>query len=212
MFNTLQLPSGHITHRGARFVNRFLTPSLFWLAVIALVLGSGAVRAESGVPNAVPPVGTHKGDDVPQPIEFPHNTHADVNQINCMYCHTYARRSKVAGIPPTSKCMGCHSVIATDKPRIKKLTEYWENKEPPPWRKVHDVPDYVHFTHEKHLKRFVFDNEGMQVENVAEVCAFCHGEVKKMTVAHKVKPLNMGFCRRCHEANEGPFDCWKCHK
>ncbi len=213
MFNTLQLPSGHITHCGARFVNRFLTPSLFLLVFSALlVLSAGAAHAESVVPNAVPPVGTHDGDDVPQPIEFPHNTHVDVNKINCMYCHTYARRSPVAGIPPTSKCMGCHSVIATDKPRIKKLTEYWENKEPPPWRKVHDVPDYVHFTHEKHLKRFVFDNEGMEVENVSEVCAFCHGDVKNMTVAHKVKPLNMGFCRRCHEANEGPFDCWKCHK
>lgn len=180
-----------------------------------LLILSGAVYgpiASAEVPNAVPPQGTHDGDDVPQPIEFPHNTHADANDINCMYCHTYARRSKVAGIPPTSKCMGCHSVIATDKPRIQKLTEYWENNEPPQWNKVHDVPDYVHFTHEKHLQRFVFNNEGMEVENVSEVCAFCHGDVKKMTVANKVKPLNMGFCVRCHEANGGPSDCWKCHK
>lgn len=179
------------------------------LGVAALFL-SFTVVAE--VPGVVPPQGTHAGEDVPQPIEFPHDIHADVNKINCMYCHTYARRSKVAGIPPTSKCMGCHSVIATDKPRIKQLTEFWENREPPPWNKVHDVPDYVHFTHEKHLKRFVFDNEGLATENVSEVCAFCHGEVKKMTVAHKVKPLNMGFCKRCHEANQGPFDCWQCHK
>ena len=179
------------------------------LLVLALVL-SGPALAD--VPNAVPPEGDHKSDIVPQPIHFPHDTHAKINEINCMYCHTYARRSKVAGIPPTSKCMGCHSVIATDRDRIKKLTEYWENKEVPPWKKVHDVPDYVHFTHEKHLKRFVFDNEGMEVERVSEVCAFCHGEIKEMTVADKVKPLNMGFCQRCHEANGGPSDCWKCHK
>jgi len=181
-----------------------------FFSVLAGVFIVAAAQAE--VPNAKPPVGTHSGEDVPQPIEFPHDIHADVNGINCMYCHTYARRSKVAGIPPTSKCMGCHSVIATDKPRIKKLTEYWEKKEPPQWNKVHDVPDYVHFTHEKHLKRFVFENEGMDVENVSEVCAFCHGDVKKMTVAEKVKPLNMGFCVRCHEQNDGPSDCWKCHK
>jgi hypothetical protein len=129
-----------------------------------------------------------------------------------MYCHTYARRSKVAGIPPLSKCMGCHSVIATDKPRIKKLTEYWEKGIAPPWKKVHDVPDFVHFTHEKHLKRFIFSNPGMKVEKAYEVCAFCHGQVKNMVVARKVKPLNMGFCVRCHEANNGPHDCWKCHK
>lgn len=168
--------------------------------------------AFAAVPNAVPPVGTHSGDDVAQPIEFPHDIHTEVNQINCMYCHTYARRSKVAGIPPTSKCMGCHSIIATDKPRIQKLTEYWEKGESPKWKKVHDLPDFVHFTHEKHLKKFVFNNEGMKVENVSEVCAFCHGDVKKMTVANKEKPLNMGFCLRCHEANGGPSDCWKCHK
>ncbi|KAF0192405.1 MAG: hypothetical protein FD165_1030 [Gammaproteobacteria bacterium] len=180
------------------------------VTAFAALLLSFTVVAE--VPGAIPPQGAHDGKDVAQPIEFPHNIHADVNKINCMYCHTYARRSKVAGIPPTSKCMGCHSVIATDKPRIKKLTEYWENREPPPWNKVHDVPDYVHFTHEKHLKRFVFDNDALPTENVSEVCAFCHGEVKTMTVAHKTKPLNMGFCKRCHEANHGPFDCWQCHK
>lgn len=184
--------------------------------LMAVLLGFGAVfaagAARAEVPNAVPPQGTHKGVDVPQPIDFPHDIHADINGINCMYCHTYARRSKVAGIPPTSKCMGCHSVIATDKPRIKQLTEYWEKNEPPQWNKVHDMPDFVHFTHEKHLQRFVFKNEGMKVENVSEVCAFCHGDVKKMTVANKVKPLTMGFCVRCHEANGGPSDCWKCHK
>lgn len=184
---------------------------MWMFATLFLIVTMGQVLAE--VPNAVPPVGTHKGEDVPQPIEFPHDIHAKINQINCMYCHTYARRSRVAGIPPTSKCMGCHSVIATDKARIKTLTEeYWAKKKPPLWNKVHDVPDYVTFSHEKHLQRFVFENEGMDVARVSEVCAFCHGDVKEMTVANKTKPLNMGFCRRCHEANKGPADCWQCHK
>ena len=178
--------------------------------ILVLFMTSTLARAE--VPGVVAPTETYAGKDVPQPIEFPHNIHAKINKINCMYCHTYARRSKVAGIPPTSKCMGCHTVIATDKPRIKKLTEYWEKNEPPQWNKVHDVPDFVHFTHEKHLKRFLFDNDKMPVERVSEVCAFCHGDIKEETVAKKTRPLNMGFCRRCHEANNGPFDCWKCHK
>ncbi len=190
----------------------WLWASFLPLVVFVFMMSSVEAYAEGTVPNAVAPKGTHEGENVPQPIDFPHDVHAKINEINCMYCHTYARRSAVAGIPPTSKCMGCHSVIATDKPRIQQLTEYWEKREPPPWRKVHDVPDYVHFTHEKHLKRFVFDNPELPVERVSEVCAFCHGDVKNMTVAHKVKPLNMGFCVRCHEANKGPSDCWKCHK
>ncbi len=201
-FVSKQYGSGMMQSRLGRSLVSLMTALL---GVCGMMFVTGAYAE---VPNSVPPVGTYSGKHVPQPIEFPH----DINGINCMYCHTYARRSKVAGIPPTSKCMGCHSVIATDKPRIKQLTEYWDKKEPPQWNKVHDMPDYVHFTHEKHIQRFVLNNEGMKVENVSEVCAFCHGEVKKMTVAQKVKPLTMGFCVRCHEANGGPSDCWKCHK
>jgi len=183
--------------------------------VLGLVAGMLAMTPAMATKyDVVPPEGTHNGEDVKQPIEFPHDRHVKDNGINCMYCHTYARRSKVAGIPPTSKCMGCHKVIATDKPRIKELTKYWESKEPPRWKKVHDLPDFVHFTHEKHLKKLVFDRD-LPVENVKEVCAFCHGELENMTVAKKVKPLNMGFCVGCHIKNKelgAPGDCWKCHK
>jgi len=212
---TQHIITGRATFCGSNraIQNRVATASLaFILLCMAALMMSTAAFAEGTVPGVVAPKGTHSGDDVVQPIEFPHDVHAKINEINCMYCHTYARRSKVAGIPPTSKCMGCHSIVATDKPRIKKLTEYWEKNESPKWKKVHDVPDFVHFTHEKHLKRFVFDNDAMPVERVSEVCAFCHGEVKEMTVAKKMKPLTMGFCKECHRANDGPFDCWKCHK
>lgn len=206
MYNEAHLPTKRLLRQ------RIVAMALALLATCMVLLYTQAAYAQGTVPNAVPPEGTHQGDDVEQPIDFPHDVHAKINQINCMYCHTYARRSKVAGIPPTSKCMGCHTVIATDKPRIKKLTEYWEKKQAPPWKKVHDVPDFVHFTHERHLKRFIFDNEELPVERASEVCAFCHGDIKEMTVAKKVKPLNMGFCKRCHEANNGPSDCWACHK
>lgn len=209
--------SCHLMNNGARMSAKHLQRQHIFVKALAILVACMVslftqAYAQSTVPNVVPPVGTHDGDDVEQPIEFPHDIHAKVNQINCLYCHTYARRSKVAGIPPTSKCMGCHTVIATDKPRIKKLTEYWQKKQTPPWKKVHDVPDFVHFTHERHLKRFIFDNEELPVERASEVCAFCHGELKEMTVAKKVKSLTMGFCKRCHEANNGPADCWACHK
>ena len=159
----------------------------------------------------VDPGGSYDGLNVSQPIAFPHNVHVKDNKINCLYCHTYARRSKVAGIPPLSKCMGCHSVIAVDTDRIKRLTEYWDKQQAPAWKKVHDLPDFVHFSHEKHLQHFVF-KPNYPVENVKDICAFCHGEVESMTVARKVKPLTMGWCQRCHQANQGPSNCWACHK
>lgn len=158
------------------------------------------------------PSEAYEGADVPQPIAFSHQVHAGDNQINCLYCHTYARRSAVAGIPPTSKCMGCHSHIADDKPEIERLTALWEDGKSPRWKKVHDMPDFVRFTHERHLDRLLFANPKVDIADAAAVCATCHGDLTTMTVAKKSKPLTMGYCVRCHEANQGPADCADCHK
>ncbi len=161
------------------------------------------------------------GPVVEQPIEFPHNTHAGQMGINCMYCHTYARRSAVSGIPRLDKCMGCHKLIESvkDKPRIKKLFEYWEKKQAIPWKKVHDLPDFVRFNHERHIQRFYFRED----RPVREVCGYCHGDVASMTTARRVKALSMGWCVSCHQkdhlenvsttkTSHGPNDCWQCHK
>jgi hypothetical protein len=118
-------------------------------------------------------------------------------EIDCQYCHTYARRSAVAGIPPLQKCVGCHNNIESvkDKPRIKKLFEAWEAKKPIQWKKVHDLPDFVRFNHERHIKRFV----EQQNRPTQEACGYCHGDVKTMTVARRQKSLSMGWCASCHE-------------
>jgi len=206
----------HLVSRMKRQIRmkRVTIKQMLYLGLTAAAVAFLPAKSYADLPvpaHITPPPGEHESPTVPQPIEFPHDRHVNDMKINCMYCHTYARRSKVAGIPPTSKCMGCHKIIATDRPRIQKLTEYWEKKESPRWKKVHDVPDYVHFSHEKHIRKFVF-NADFPVQDVQQVCGVCHGEIRGMTVAEKKKPLNMGFCRRCHEANGGPGDCWKCHK
>src|SRR3569832_1325369 len=90
------------------------------LPVVALLFKtSGQVRADEGfvVPNAHPPKGEYAGKDVEQPIEFPHNNHTKNNQINCMYCHTYARRSKGAGGPPAGGGGGGRGGGAAGGPR-----------------------------------------------------------------------------------------------
>ncbi|MEJ1959983.1 MAG: hypothetical protein WDM70_11640 [Nitrosomonadales bacterium] len=56
-------------------------------------------------------------------------------------------------------------------PRIKKLFEYWDAKKAIPWKKVHDLPDFVRFNHERHIQRFYFQ----QGKPVQEVCGYCHG-------------------------------------
>ncbi len=200
---------------------------LVWLSLCCLC---SAALAEPFVQGG--PIGSQTeggfdalGPVVEQPIEFPHKTHAGTEPgqmgINCMYCHTYARRSNVSGIPRLDKCMGCHKMIESvkDKPRIKKLFEYWEKKEPIPWKKVHDLPDFVRFNHERHIQRFYFSEH----RPVREVCGYCHGDVGSMTTARRVKALSMGWCVSCHQkdhlenanttkTSNGPNDCWQCHK
>jgi len=161
------------------------------------------------------------GPVVEQPIEFPHNVHAGQLGINCMYCHTYARRAPVAGIPRLNKCIGCHQWVASvkDKPRIQQLMEYWDKKEAIPWKKVHDLPDFVRFNHERHIQRFVFQEN----RPAKEACGYCHGDVANMVTARRVKALSMGWCVSCHQKDHpisatnskttnGPNDCWQCHK
>lgn len=142
-----------------------------------------------------------------QPIEFSHKIHAGDNKVPCLYCHIYAEKSKVSGVPNVQRCMGCHKAIKTDSPEIVKLTRYWDNKEPIPWVKVHNLPDYVQFTHKRHVKA------GLQ-------CAECHGDVASMARVTRVSSLGMGWCLDCHVTKgvaagmsvSAGKDCWTCHK
>ena len=203
----------------------------FVVLLAGMLTASGSYAADAALTLATP---DDLGPQVEQPIEFPHDRHAgDADkggmQISCLYCHTYARRSAVAGIPPLQKCIGCHQSIESvrETPRIKKLFEYWEGSQdgkiaartPVPWKKVHDLPDFVRFNHERHIQRFYFQ----QGKPVQEVCGYCHGDVKTMTVARRSKSLSMGWCVSCHEkdhlvdasstkTSHGPNDCWQCHK
>lgn len=133
-----------------------------------------------------------------QPINFSHKLHAGDKQIPCQYCHSAARRSIVAGIPPVNTCMGCHQFVKTDSPEIKKIAAKWEANEPIEWTKVHDLPDFVRFTHKRHIAA------GLD-------CKECHGDVASMTTAKQVAPLQMGWCIDCHVNNNAPTSCNTCH-
>lgn len=120
-----------------------------------------------------------------QPIKFSHEKHAGEMAIDCHYCHAAARRSTSAGVPPSNTCMGCHKFAKTDSEQIKYLSGKYDKNEPIEWVKVHDLPDYVRFTHQRHVAAGVS-------------CETCHGEVKKMDVAQQAAPLQMGWCIDCH--------------
>ncbi len=134
-----------------------------------------------------------------QPIAFSHKLHTGKVGLKCTHCHGYTDKSRRAGIPEMKICADCHLKVAVDKPEIKKLMKYWEDKEPVPWNKVHNLPWHVHFTHKRHIKAGID-------------CSVCHGEVRAMTTARQVRSLDMGWCVNCHREKGAPTDCLVCHK
>lgn len=133
-----------------------------------------------------------------QPINFSHKVHAKGGGIPCLYCHVYATKSVVAGVPSVEKCIGCHRSIKKDSPEIQKIYKAWNHKKPIKWVKVYDLPDYIYFPHKRHVKAKV-------------KCQECHGTVENMDRVYKYSSLGMGWCLDCHKKRNGPIDCWECH-
>lgn len=140
------------------------------------------------------------GDPEPpaQPVSFSHRLHAGDLGIDCQYCHSGARRASAATLPSGAVCMGCHVAVLPDSQEVQEIRAYRERDEAIPWRQVHDLPEFVRFTHEPHVRAGV-------------ECSSCHGEVTAMDVAHQVEDLSMGWCMGCHEQRSAPVDCLACH-
>ena len=169
-------------------------------AFLAARLGGIPLSALYGQEEAAEadPDASDPGGPPVQPIDFSHARHVEQARIDCQFCHAYARRGPVAGIPSVQRCAGCHETILPDAPEILKVLDYWENEQPIPWVRVHNLPDHVRFNHKAHV-RAGFD------------CAECHGDVGRMTIARQVSSLTMGWCVECHQTNNASRDCLICH-
>ncbi len=146
-----------------------------------------------------------------QPIDFSHKVHVNQAGLSCDYCHKYAEKGKMPGVPAVSVCMDCHKNVKTETEEIQKLTkEYWEAGKPVPWLKVHYFAPRknIQFTHKRHI---LSDAEPFAGKELEDKCAVCHGEVRGMDRIHRVRSLKMGWCVSCHQANDASIDCWTCH-
>jgi hypothetical protein len=135
-----------------------------------------------------------------QPIDFFHRIHAGERQIACAYCHRSADSADFAGMPSTELCMRCHRVVVPYVPEIWKLRSYWELGEPIPWKRVHDLPAHVYFSHQAHIASGKMS------------CEPCHGKVEEMDRIRQVTPLTMGWCVECHRQQKASTNCWTCHR
>jgi cytochrome c2 len=174
------------------------TTAVFILIITGCLLSSGWY--------ALKEIGVYKDYHPEQPILFSHKIHAGDNAINCQYCHSGVERSKTAGIPSVNVCMNCHKGISkgatTGTEEIAKIYAaagwdpekgaYTKPQKAIKWIKVHNLQDFVFFSHQQHVK------VGKQE------CATCHGDVPKMTTVKQEHELTMGWCIDCHRKTEVP--------
>jgi len=132
---------------------------------------------------------TKQNEFVEQPLQFSHAHHVGGMGIDCRYCHTSVEKSTFAGIPPTKTCMNCHSQIHTNAPILEPVRASFRNDTPLNWIRVNDLPDFVYFNHQIHVRQGVG-------------CDTCHGPVDKMPLMYQAKPLLMEWCLSCHRAPE----------
>jgi cytochrome c2 len=153
-----------------------------------------------------------------QPIFYSHKVHAGTNQISCLYCHGNAWESKHATIPSLNLCMNCHAAINEYKgepltredgssvdgtAEIQKLYDhtgydpksqkYTGQAKPIEWTKIHDLPDYVFFSHAQHVR-------AGQVQ-----CQTCHGPIQEMNEVKQFAELSMSWCVNCHRSTKVNF-------
>lgn len=170
-----------------RWTNKL--PFLSLGALVVLLGGGGAALWYWGSPKNL-----DVGYSPEQPIAFSHALHNGDLGMDCRYCHTTVETSATASIPPTQICMNCHDPntggIKKGSPEIKKLIAYHTDGNPVPWVRVHKVPDFAYFVHNRHVTRGVG-------------CAECHGRIDKMERVQQVEPLSMSWCLDCHR-NPGP--------
>jgi hypothetical protein len=159
--------------------NAYAKMSIALLLALLAGLGLSADRLQRS------PWVTRQGERPEQPVPFSHNHHVQGLGIDCRYCHTSVDKSSFAGIPPTKTCMNCHSQIWTSAPLLEPVRASFKDNKSLVWTRVHDLPDYVYFSHEIHI------NKGVG-------CKSCHGPVNEMPLMYQAGSLQMEWCLDCH--------------
>jgi len=160
-----------------------------------------------------------------QPIFYSHKVHAGVNQINCLYCHAGAEKSRQAMIPSTNVCMNCHKQIS-EYTGTEKLVTY-EGKEVNGTEEIQKLyaaagwdPSAKTYKRDANGKILATPIEWVKVHNLPDhvyfnhsqhvavgkvQCQTCHGAVQEMDEVHQDQPLSMGWCINCHRTTNVQF-------
>ena len=163
-----------------------------------------------------------------QPIFYSHKVHAGINQINCLYCHAGAEKSKHAMVPSTNVCMNCHKQIneytgEAEHPlyneegekingteQIQLLYKYagWDPAKKDYIRndkgEIQATP--IKWTKIHNLPDHVYFNHSQHVAVGKVPCQQCHGPIQEMDEVYQFSPLSMGWCINCHRQTKVQFE------
>ncbi len=160
-----------------------------WLIALCLLLAlAAAIAVWAWLPEPAPV----------QPIAFNHKLHMD-QKMGCTNCHQLADKAARSGLPTANLCMACHQAIKADSPEVKKIAQYRDRREPIPWARIYQLPDFVYFNHVRHVQSGI-------------ACSVCHGLTGTVPVSRQERNLEMDFCVECHTARHAPTDCATCHQ
>jgi len=162
-----------------------------------------------------------------QPIFYSHAVHAGINQINCLYCHAGAEKSRQAMVPSSNVCMNCHKQINTytgeethplvtaegkkinGTEQIQLLYKYagWDpvKKEYNRDAKGNILATPIKWTKIHNLPDHVYFNHSQHVKVGQVACQRCHGPIQEMDEVYQFAPLSMGWCINCHRQTQVKF-------
>jgi glucose dehydrogenase len=150
-----------------------------------------------GGPGSEPPEITPPLPAPPQPVPFSHVVHTGAG-LHCENCHQLSANGQEMEIPNLSQCLLCHQTVAKGSPAVQKLFQRERNGKNIEWVRVYKLPDFVFFSHQKHIDAKVS-------------CGVCHGAVGSQSVLRQEKDVSMVSCVNCHKLRRAPVSCGTCH-
>jgi hypothetical protein len=132
-----------------------------------------------------------------QPVTFSHKLHVAAG-MQCEGCHPPSDDGKQMKIPNVGDCLLCHRTIKAESPAIQGLAQLDKAGQKIAWVRAFKLPDYVFFSHQKHLDAKVD-------------CEVCHGAVRDQNVLGQQRDLSMVSCVNCHKLRGATISCGRCH-
>lgn len=199
-------------------LRRYLGSAFLTLVLLTALVFSLLILAPKFSAYALP--GNQRGYEPAQPIAFSHRLHAGELQVQCLYCHSGAEKSRHAGIPAANVCMNCHRFVSTAMGAVRAEDELAKKQGRAPQRlvspdiqKIYDAlalgaglkadPSRssapIQWVKVHNLPDFVYFDHRSHV-NGGVTCQTCHGPVETMERVRQVQDLSMGWCVNCHRS------------